>query len=160
MCHQSPSQQLQVDAATLQLCLQLFAQSGLEKPAFADMETLSNHMGLFLQVSYTSHNVLYHTAFRLCNARISGNEPACQLNQLQEQLVLSASSLPHLDQAGQSFCSAVIVVYYPTYLNIMATWPVCRQHNSSAVLCNRHVCLDRPYAYAGLQFSCWVCMHC
>ncbi|KAL0033731.1 hypothetical protein WJX77_002894 [Trebouxia sp. C0004] len=28
---------------------QLFAQSGLEKAAFADMETLSNHMGLFLQ---------------------------------------------------------------------------------------------------------------
>ncbi|DBB12544.1 TPA: hypothetical protein ACH3X3_005339 [Trebouxia sp. C0006] len=28
---------------------QLFAQSGLEKAAFADMEALSNHMGLFLQ---------------------------------------------------------------------------------------------------------------
>ena len=33
------------------LCLQLFAQSGLEVSEFADMEELSNHMGLFLQVS-------------------------------------------------------------------------------------------------------------
>jgi hypothetical protein len=41
------------------ICLQLFAQSGLEKAAFADMEALSNHMGLFLQVPYTSYNVLF-----------------------------------------------------------------------------------------------------
>ena len=33
------------------VCLQLFAQSGLEISEFADMEELSNHMGLFLQVS-------------------------------------------------------------------------------------------------------------
>ena len=31
--------------------LQLFAQSGLEVAAFATMEDLSNHMGLFLQVN-------------------------------------------------------------------------------------------------------------
>ena len=33
--------------------LQLFAQSGLETAELAHMETLSNHMGLFLQVSLT-----------------------------------------------------------------------------------------------------------
>ncbi len=54
-----PSQQLQAGAATTTICLQLFAQSGLEKAAFADMEALSNHMGLFLQVPYTSYNVLF-----------------------------------------------------------------------------------------------------
>ena len=40
------------------LCLQLFAQSGLETSDFTDMEELSNHMGLFLQVSlpvFVSH---------------------------------------------------------------------------------------------------------
>ena len=77
MRQHSPSQQLQVDAATVQMCLQLFAQSGLEKAAFADMETLSNHMGLFLQVPYTSCNF-----FGLCNAEHPDHRPACQLNQL------------------------------------------------------------------------------
>ena len=33
------------------VCLQLFASSGLETADFANMEELSNHMGLFLQVS-------------------------------------------------------------------------------------------------------------
>ena len=32
--------------------MQLFAQSGLEVAAFATMEDLSNHMGLFLQVNF------------------------------------------------------------------------------------------------------------
>ena len=32
------------------MCLQLFASSGLETANFADMEDLSNHMGLLLQV--------------------------------------------------------------------------------------------------------------
>jgi len=45
-----PSQQLQAGVATSLICLQLFAQSGLEMAAFADMEALSNDMGLFLQV--------------------------------------------------------------------------------------------------------------
>ncbi len=48
-----PSQHLQADAATSLICLQLFAQSGLEMAAFADMEALSNDMGLFLQVRET-----------------------------------------------------------------------------------------------------------
>ena len=33
--------------------LQLFASSGLETADFANMEELSNHMGLFLQVSHS-----------------------------------------------------------------------------------------------------------
>jgi len=79
ICHHSSNQQLQVDAATLQVCLQLFAQSGLEKAAFADMETLSNHMGLFLQVPYTSRN------FCLRNPETADHRPVCKLKRLQEQ---------------------------------------------------------------------------
>ena len=35
------------------LCLHLFAARGLETADFANMEGLSNHMGLFLQVILT-----------------------------------------------------------------------------------------------------------
>ena len=45
---------LPVTDIALMLCLQLFAASGLETADFANMEGLSNHMGLFLQVTLTN----------------------------------------------------------------------------------------------------------
>ena len=38
-------------ATSVGVCMQLFASSGLETADFANMEELSNHMGLFLQVT-------------------------------------------------------------------------------------------------------------
>ncbi len=142
MCHHSPSQQLQVDAATLQICLQLFAQSGLEKAAFADMETLSNHMGLFLQVPYTSYNVL---SLQCKNFR---HKPACQ------RFITSRPTRAKFLQSCHC-CPLSNLSQHHGYLAYLQPTLVL-----SCLVQQKHICFDCPYVYAGLQFGCLVCMHC
>lgn len=50
--------------------LQLFAQSGLETAELAHMENLSNHMGLFLQVSLTLRGTYFASPWSQNNMQV------------------------------------------------------------------------------------------